>query len=234
MVENLRQKKLWIYSIIRYVPFADWGRKLHPIEKAKNMDARNVRIGLMTKYDNICRYGYCLRKRGVKMKKFLMSFILMLFMVVPNFVHAEYPDLLNEDRNVVICGGHMGYGMYLVRNSIQIVNYNDNGIILAFDTISVSNADREDRTIGNRTKSTYLYKKNECAMYWLSESDDKWHYVKPVGSMAETGHYYPGELAYCFAFGKPYYSGRQWYDSALGRYTDAACSWVYGIYKKYR
>lgn len=56
------------------------------------------------------------------MKKFLMSFILMLFMLVPNFVHAEYPDLLNGDRNVVICGGHMGYGMYLVRNSIQVVN----------------------------------------------------------------------------------------------------------------
>lgn len=106
--------------------------------------------------------------------------------------------------------------------------------MLRLDTIGVSDADRENRIVHNRNSNLFAYKKNECAMYKYSESENKWYYIKPVGSMAETGHYYPGELAYCYAFGKPYYSGRQWYDSALGRYTTAACNWVYDIYKKYR
>lgn len=83
----------------------------------------------------------------------------MLFMLVPNFVHAEYPDLLNGDRNVVLCGGHMGYGMYLVRNSIQVVKFNENGIMLRFDTIGVSDADRENRVVRNRNSNLFAYNK---------------------------------------------------------------------------
>ncbi len=149
----------------------------------------------------------------------------MLIMFVPNFAYAEYPDLLNGDRNVVITGGHMGYGVYLVRNSIQIVNYNENGIMVKFDTIGVSNADSENRVINSRNTNRFFYKKNECAMYQYSASENKWRYIKPVGSMAETGHYYPGELAYCYLFGKQYYGGR---------YSNAACGWIYNIYQKYR
>ncbi len=74
----------------------------------------------------------------------------MLFMLVPNFVHAEYPQLLNGDRNVILCGGHMGYGVYLFRDSIKVVSYSDNGIILEFDTVGVRNANRDDRVIQER------------------------------------------------------------------------------------
>ncbi|BEU88937.1 hypothetical protein TAMA11512_24010 [Selenomonas sp. TAMA-11512] len=45
-------------------------------------------------------------------------------------------------------------------------------------------------------------------------------YITPAGSMAETGHYFPGETAFYLAYRMKFYGGRQWYYPPDGKFKD--------------
>lgn len=159
------------------------------------------------------------------MKKLLLGFIMLLNFLVLGIASADYPDYLNGDRNCPIVGGHMGYGMYLVKNSIKIVSNNSDMCVLTFDTIGVPNADRGNVYNYNRTKVAYEYDKKLVKMY--AGTGDKKRYIKPIGSSAETGHFFPGELAYYYAFGEKFYAAYTWKNSYTGQYEEPICAGVY-------
>lgn len=151
-------------------------------------------------------------------KKLLLSALFLLLSGISSLVHAAsgYPDYLGGDRDFLLCGGHMGTAYYIDRNSLVIED--DGPIIynLSIDVITVHNADRKN--IGPfETQTRYFrYDKENGKMYeWF---DDEWHYILPVGCMAETGHEFSGEMAFYLAYGMKFYGGKQWYSESEKRY----------------
>lgn len=55
-------------------------------------------------------------------------------------------------------------------------------------------------------------------MYVDRDGTSNWHYLKPMGSWAETGISMPaGETAFYLAYGRRFYGGKLWYNSFLQR-----------------
>ena len=48
--------------------------------------------------------------------------------------------------------------------------------------------------------------------------DDTWHYIKPVGSFGETGHYFAGEMAFYIAYHMKFYGGQKWFNPTTNKY----------------
>lgn len=129
---------------------------------------------------------------------------------------ADYPDYLNGDHNYVICGGHMGYGCYIDRSSLVVQKYEPPIYIIAVRLITVADADRGNTAIEHENIARFMYNWETRKMYQLH--GDSWHYIKPVGSMAETGHYFAGELAFYMAYHMKFYGGKKWLNPSTNRY----------------
>lgn len=154
----------------------------------------------------------------MKLKKqiFLLVSCCVFLFIGSSIARAEYPNYLQGNRNYLLCGGHMGCGWYLDKTSLVVQQANHPNYLLTVDVVEVANADRGNTTITSRNNCRYSYDEKQKKMY--SFWDDKWHYVEPVGSMAQTGHEFSGEMAFYIAFHKKFYGGRKWWDPYTNKY----------------
>jgi len=160
------------------------------------------------------------------MKKIIFLTV-MLFCVLFNFTvfAADYPTYLNNNRNYILCGGHQGVGWYIDRSSLVVKEYNPPHYLIAVNVVIASlssngiQLDRVNSPIINKVETRYYYYNwDDREMYRLSDRDNKYHYIPPVGSLADTGHEFSGELAFYIAYRTKFYGGRTYYDSSTGRY----------------
>ena len=134
---------------------------------------------------------------------------------MPSRVFANYPDFLNGDKNCVICGGWQGHALYVVKDSVKIVENNYPWVKLMFDCLDANFLKANDANHGiiydyKRETMSYLYNQEKIEMYVVLD-DGRTKYRRPYGNcMADIGHFYPGEVAYCIAFDKGFYSTRRW------------------------
>lgn len=162
------------------------------------------------------------------MKKYFMKFgdivwgviILLSILCIPQNVGAEggYPKYLNGNRHLIICGGHMGYGAYIDTTSLVVEEYNPPIYKLAINVLTVKDADRGNTTVDSMVTTHFMYNWDSKRMYQTWQSDDRWHYIAPVGDMAETGHYFAGEMAFYLAYSMKFYGGREWYHERTRTY----------------
>ena len=141
----------------------------------------------------------------------------LLLAIKNNLAFAQYPDYLKGNRNYILSGGHMGQGWYLDRTTLKVLQNNPPHYLITVDVVEVANADRGNTEITCRNNCRYSYDetRNKMFSYWQGT----WHYVEPVGSMAQTGHEFSGEMAFYLATGKKFYGGKKWWDPYTGKYA---------------
>ena len=146
----------------------------------------------------------------------VISCLMLLLTIRSNSVSAQYPDYLKGNRNYILCGGHMGQGWYLDKTSLVVKQNNPPHYIITVDVLEVANADRgkTDITYRNNCRFSYDGAKKKMYSYW----QNAWHYVEPVGSMAQTGHEFSGEMAYYLVTGEKFYGGKKWWDPYTEKY----------------
>ena len=151
-------------------------------------------------------------------RKFLIILSFVALVMLPGGrAWAEYPDYLKGDKNYILCGGHMGRGWYVDKASLMVQQDNAPNYLIAVEVVEVDNADRGNTAIANKNKCRYSYDgaKNKMYSFW----EDEWHYIEPVGCMAQTGHEFSGEMAFYLAFHKKFYGGKKWLDATTGEYA---------------
>jgi len=143
----------------------------------------------------------------------------------------EYPTYLNGDRNFIICGAHMGVACYVKKSSVVVQNYAPPDYEIYVETIMANFNDSQGWPVSPNVyklskliPSVYRYNTNSMRMTVYNKKENNWRYIKPAGSMADTGHWYPGEMAYYIAFGQRFYGSRQWRHPYDGRMTNANCA----------
>ncbi len=151
---------------------------------------------------------------------------LLLTVLPSSMAFAEYPTYLKGNRSYILCGGHMGVGWYLDKSSLVVKESNAPHYLIAVDVVEVANADRDQTRITHRNNLRYSYEWDQRKMYRFL--DGKWYYIPPVGSMAQTGHEFSGEMAFYIAFNKKFYGGRKWWDPYTNRF--ASTNFGEGIY----
>lgn len=156
---------------------------------------------------------------GIFMKRILtmMLFVVCCFLCSTAWA-SGYPDYLNGDRNFLLCGGHMGVGWYVDKSSLVVQQYNPPVYQLAVNVLIVEDADRGNTVPSRMETKEYLYNWDERTMYCWWDEKSAWQYIRPVGCMAETGHFFAGEMAFYIAYRMKFYGGRKWYDSHTGNY----------------
>ncbi len=111
----------------------------------------------------------------------------------------------------------MGCGWYLDKSSLKVLQAGNGNALLTVRVVEVTDADRGSSAVTGKNDCRYSYNEKKMRMY--SFWDQQWHYVEPVGCMAQTGHEFSGELAYYIAFHKKFYGGRKWLDPYTGKYA---------------
>lgn len=166
-------------------------------------------------------------------KKVIFPFFSILLLLSSVASAGYYPDYLNGDRNFIICGAHMGAACYVKKSSVVVQNYNLPNIEIYAEYV-VANYELDGRPVplqynvyklGKIQQAIFRYNTNSMTMMVYNNKDKAWHYIKPAGSMADTGHWYPGEMAYYIAFGQRFYGSRQWTDPYNGRTVKANCGY---------
>lgn len=131
---------------------------------------------------------------------------------------SAYPDHLNGNPNYILCDGHMGYGSYIDRSSLNVQQYKPPIYIIAVNIVTVPDADMGKTKISDVQTYYFLYKYDVREMYVPSreDSNDDWSLVKPRGSHAETGVDLPaGEIAFYLAYHLPFYGERADFDNSF-------------------
>ncbi|EEQ48876.1 hypothetical protein HMPREF0908_0904 [Selenomonas flueggei ATCC 43531] len=150
-------------------------------------------------------------------------FVFMMFFLVlgtHGIVRADYPNYLWGNKNFILCGAHMGYASYIDKTSLVVEEYNPPIYKLAIREIHVPEADRGNIEPSGSGTAHFMYNWESRRMYWWDFRDNEWRYIPPVGTMAETGHYFDGEMAFYLAYNMKFYGGQQWYSAREGRYMD--------------
>ena len=148
------------------------------------------------------------------MKKILLLVSFLCTLLFAGTVMASYPDYLGGNRNLLLCGGHMGIGWYVDKTSLVVQEYNPPVYQIAVNVLSVPNADRGNTSFDTHTVY-WRYHWDTRKMYRLDENGT-WQYVPPVGSMAQTGHEFSGEMAFYLAYHMKFYGGRKFWDNYHG------------------
>lgn len=125
---------------------------------------------------------------------------------------AQISDYLDEDRNFLLSGYHAGTAWYVDKNSVEILqNTPDYQIAVTILTARYDFHSGEIQEVVNKNTAYYSYDTENMKMY--VRRNEKWHYLPPVGSLAETGNDASGEMAFYIAYGEKFYGGRKWRDS---------------------
>lgn len=122
-----------------------------------------------------------------------------------------YPDYLWGNKNFIICGAHMGYAQYVDKSSLVVREYRPPVYRLSIVVLGVQDADRGNVTPSDKSVQSYYYNWDERKMYYENQNGEL-TYIYPVGTMARTGHYFAGEMAFYIAYKMKFYGGRKWYD----------------------
>ena len=153
-------------------------------------------------------------------KKYRIALLVVFFgFSVPVSAGISYDDYLGGDWNLVLSGMHAGTAWYVDVSSVTVEESTDEGDKISVDVLTVPRADRGN-TDGTRHTNYYYYSNGNPAMYQWVNGD--WHYIPPVGSQAEVGNDYSGEMAYYIAYHEKYYGGREWPDNS-GTYRHPNC-----------
>lgn len=153
--------------------------------------------------------------------KRIITLAILVFSMMFGTAFADYPDYFGGNRNLILCGGHMGYGFYLDKSSLVVQEYNPPIYRIAVNVLTVPNADRGNSTRFSVRTATYMYNWDERRMYRVN--DDSMRYIPPVGSNAEAGHEFSGEMAFYIAYHMKFYGGRKWYSEMERAYTYPNC-----------
>jgi len=159
-----------------------------------------------------------------------LIFTIIFFLAASNCAYAEYPDYLRGDTNFILCGGHMGYGEYVDKSSLVVQEYNPPIYRIAVNVLSVPDADRGKTQVKSVKTKYFKYDWDNRRMYTIWPSDNLFHYISPVGSMAETGHFFAGEMAFYIAYHLKFYGGQKWYHTKSGKYLSV--NWGDSLYKR--
>ena len=161
----------------------------------------------------------------------LFLFIFGLFLTSVTSAGEIYPTYLYGNKNFIYCGAHMGIVWYIDKSSLVVEENTSShckivvNVLKAQFTSDGFNLDRLDSPIVTTQKNQFYYDLNNRKMYkWIEPNQyvkgNEWHYIAPVGSFAETGHTFSGEIAFYIAFNKKFYGGRKHYNNYTKRYEN--------------
>lgn len=142
------------------------------------------------------------------MKKYL-SFVFYFFclsIIILNFSSSAfaYEKYLNGNKNFILVDGHMGYGFYLVKDSIKISSQSNKYELKAWAKICV--AEERTKKITDSYDKYYKYDLLANKMY-VQNKYGVYEYVPTTGSWAETGVILPtGNLIFQILKGKKFYN----------------------------
>lgn len=155
------------------------------------------------------------------MRKIITAVVGVFLMMLASAALASesaYPDHLNGNPNYIFCDGHMGYGSYIDRSSLNVQQYKPPIYIIAVNVVTVPDADMGKTKISDVRTYYFLYKYDVREMYIPAgaDSDYDWSLVKPRGSYAETGTSLPvGEIAFYLAYHLRFYGERAGFDQSF-------------------
>ena len=142
------------------------------------------------------------------MKKYL-SFVFYFFclsIIILNFSSSAfaYEKYLNGNKNFILVDGHMGYGFYLVKDSIKISSQSNKYELFVSAKIVV--ADERTKEIKDSYDKDYRYDLLANKMYSMNKYLS-YEYVPKTGSWAETGVVLPaGNLIFQILKGRKFYN----------------------------
>ena len=163
------------------------------------------------------------------MKRIIMLLVGVLMLALSAAASANYPMYLNDDRNFILCDGHMGTAWYVDAASLKVLRYEPPEYVIAVNVVAARSAigDEDDFYSGGRGAMTdvwamrFLYDWDEGAMYAWNDAQMDWQYLPPTGSWAETGIAMPaGEIAFYLAYRMKFYGSRPQYNEYLKRDVD--------------
>ena len=152
------------------------------------------------------------------MKKGIAGVICIVCLLVAHVVYASnlYSPYLNGDRNFILAGAHMGYAWYVDKSSLVVQNYNPPEYQIAVNVVTVPDTDQGNIEISDVTTHEFYYQWEQRKMY--SWRRNAWRYIPPVGTMADTGQEFSGEMAFYMVYHMKFYGGRKWWDAYDGEY----------------
>ena len=155
---------------------------------------------------------------------------------------SSYPDHLNGDPNWVLVNAHQGVAWYMDKSSVAVQKYAPPNYQIAVNVMRVSFTTNGfdldllySPTIYETETHYYYYNWDSKRMYRLG-SDNKWHYMTPVGDYASTSSVIEGELAFYTAYHMKFYGGRQYkYTTSSGSssYSEAVPDEAYLLIDAY-
>lgn len=155
------------------------------------------------------------------MKRLLSLILFSICLLTLNPAEASlYPDYLGGSRNFILCGGHMGVGVYVDKSSVTVKQKDDRSALLKVKILYVDDADK-GKTSGKIRTMYFAYLLDKRAAYRYIESNKSWGYIKPIGTTADRGWEFSYEMAYYIAFHERFYGGVLWWDDYFGDYIDA-------------
>jgi len=169
-------------------------------------------------------------------KKLIIPIMLLLTFICSTAFAFEYPTYLSGDRNFIICGGHMGLACYVKKSSVVVQNYAPPNFEIYVETVIADFNDSKGWPVAPNvyklseiTPMVFRYNSDTTRMTRYNSKNKTWDYIMPAGAMAQTGHWYPGEMAYYIAFHQKFYGSRKWQNPYDGQWINANCAsdWFY-------
>ncbi|MGM9529146.1 MAG: hypothetical protein ACI3XH_04030 [Phascolarctobacterium sp.] len=163
-----------------------------------------------------------------KLKNYICLLMLLFSFSTASVCGAGYSIYLNNDKNYILCDGHMGQGWYIVRDSLAVEKYEPPEYIISVEMVAAESAvgSVEDFYNGGIGKITNCFSKrfkyNWDAKTMFVEYNKDWRYLNPVGCWAESGVFMPaGEIAFALAYNMKFYGSQKYYIEDLSQYVDA-------------
>ena len=151
---------------------------------------------------------------AIELKRATLMLMLMLLTIFGT-ASAKVPHYLNV-RVLILSGMHGGTAWYLDKSSVLVEIDDPPAYVITYQLFPA----RYDLETGEiirvyeALQEKYLYNVKEHEMRKFNGTE--WDYIPPIGSLAETGNEFSGEMAFYIAFGKKFYGGRQWIDRSTG------------------
>ena len=172
-----------------------------------------------------------MKVRRLAMLKQFTKIICLLTMLLSFYAasvcSAGYSTYLNNDKNYILCDGHMGRGWYIVRDSLAVEKYEPPEYVIKVQMVSAESAIGNVDDFYNGGKGKIIshfskrFKYNWDAKTMFVEYNKGWRYLNPVGCWAESGIFMPaGEIAFALAYNMKFYGSQKYYIEDLHQYVE--------------
>ena len=91
------------------------------------------------------------------MKKFIVFVVVFCSVLVSSMTSAADRNYFNGDKNYIFCGGSMGMGFFVDRNTLNVEKYAPPIYIISVDVVNVRNYFNGGDKLGSRRR-TYRFK----------------------------------------------------------------------------